>query len=370
MPPPRTLNPLPAGTPYGPGKPPVTAPDTADWFAQQGAPGGGAPAPSAPPGGTQYDIDPTTGYYYPGNRIAADGSAWLIGIDQAHSRQVAPPGSFDPTSGTGITNPARPTGQAPSGAPAPAGTPPGGGPAPGEDPQAFIQRTLATVPYGPEGLGSLTDYFKQHGFTVNTSTDGGVRGRITNDRTGEFYDVTGPGESSDWWNNRRGTTWGWTPHAADTGGGGAPGGIGAIGAGLENTPGYQFRLQQGLQALERSAAARGTLLTGGTLKGIQKYAQDVASTEYGNRVNQLMDLSKLGFGAATTTANLGSNYAGQQSNILDRQATNLTDLTTGRGNVNAAQTVAQGQAFNPAINSASNLAQLYYLQQLMNRGGT
>lgn len=55
---------------------------------------------------------------------------------------------------------------------------------------------------------------------------------------------------------------------------------------LLNDPGYQFRFNQGRDALERSAAARGTLNTGGTLKDILGYGQDLASTEYGNLFNR------------------------------------------------------------------------------------
>lgn len=47
-------------------------------------------------------------------------------------------------------------------------------------------------------------------------------------------------------------------------------------------PSYDFRLGQGTQALEQSAAARGVLRTGGTLKGFEDYGQNFASTEYGN----------------------------------------------------------------------------------------
>ena len=48
-----------------------------------------------------------------------------------------------------------------------------------------------------------------------------------------------------------------------------------------NEPGYQFRLQSGSDALERSAAARGTLRTGGTLKDLVEYGQNFGSAEYG-----------------------------------------------------------------------------------------
>jgi hypothetical protein len=48
----------------------------------------------------------------------------------------------------------------------------------------------------------------------------------------------------------------------------------------EQDPSYQWRLAEGQKALERSAASRGTLRTGGTLKALTRYAQDAASQEY------------------------------------------------------------------------------------------
>jgi hypothetical protein len=51
-------------------------------------------------------------------------------------------------------------------------------------------------------------------------------------------------------------------------------------ADLSQDTGYQFRLKQGQEALERSAAARGTLLTGGTAKDLASYQQDLASQEF------------------------------------------------------------------------------------------
>ncbi len=47
-------------------------------------------------------------------------------------------------------------------------------------------------------------------------------------------------------------------------------------------PGFQFRLEEGTRAVERSSAARGNLLSGGTLKDLTKYAQSAASQEYAN----------------------------------------------------------------------------------------
>lgn len=54
-------------------------------------------------------------------------------------------------------------------------------------------------------------------------------------------------------------------------------------------PGYQFRLQQGTDALQHSAAAGGVLRTGGTLKGLIDYSQNAASQEYANVYGRALD---------------------------------------------------------------------------------
>lgn len=51
---------------------------------------------------------------------------------------------------------------------------------------------------------------------------------------------------------------------------------------VEASPGYQTRFAAGQQALERSAAARGSILSGGTQKATARYGQDYAANEYGN----------------------------------------------------------------------------------------
>ena len=82
-------------------------------------------------------------------------------------------------------------------------------------------------------------------------------------------------------------------------------------------PGYGFRMSEGMKALEGSAAARGGLLSGNALRGIQRFGQDLASQEYTNafnryqternaRLNPLQSLA--GFGQ-TSTNQLGA--AGQ-----------------------------------------------------------
>jgi hypothetical protein len=91
-----------------------------------------------------------------------------------------------------------------------------------------------------------------------------------------------------------------------------------------NDPGYQFRMNQGLDALERSAAARGMLRTGNTLKDIINYSQGLASTEYGNMFNRAAQA-------------YGTNYQG----LRDMYAPNLAYWQAvtqqGMGNANTRQ---------------------------------
>lgn len=56
---------------------------------------------------------------------------------------------------------------------------------------------------------------------------------------------------------------------------------------IENTNAYKFRFNQGQQAIERSAAAKGMLNSGNTLAELARYGQGMASEEYGNEFNRL-----------------------------------------------------------------------------------
>ncbi len=84
------------------------------------------------------------------------------------------------------------------------------------------------------------------------------------------------------------------------------------------SPGYQFRLDQGTKAIDRSAAARGALNSGQTLKALNDYGQGMASEEYGNYLNQLYNLAGFGQTATQNTAQLGASAAqGYGNRIAD-----------------------------------------------------
>jgi hypothetical protein len=68
-------------------------------------------------------------------------------------------------------------------------------------------------------------------------------------------------------------------------------------------PGYQFQLQQGQNALQNSAAARGGLLSTGTAKALDQYSQGFASTDYGNLFNQALQGYQTNFNTFNTQQN-------------------------------------------------------------------
>lgn len=77
-------------------------------------------------------------------------------------------------------------------------------------------------------------------------------------------------------------------------------------------PSYQFRLGEGMKALERNAAARGGLISGGALKAAQRYGQDYASQEFGNAYNRLAGLAGIGQTATNNMGTAAGNYGVNQ----------------------------------------------------------
>lgn len=123
-------------------------------------------------------------------------------------------------------------------------------------------------------------------------------------------------------------------------------------------PGYAFRLQEGLKALDRQAAARGGLISGGALKAAQRYGQDLASQEFQNaynrynqnrlaRYNMLTGQQGVGAEAVNALGGAARNYAAQggQNIIGAGQA-----RATGYQNVAAARNAMLGNLTNIGAN--------------------
>jgi hypothetical protein len=129
-------------------------------------------------------------------------------------------------------------------------------------------------------------------------------------------------------------------------------------------PGYAFRLQQGQQAIERSAAARGGLGSGRMAKDLTDYAQGAASQEYGNaynryqtnRANQLNPLQSLAGVAQTAT--------GQMQTAAQNYGNNASNNAMAAGNANASGYIGQANAISGGVGQGLNYFQN---QNMMNR---
>jgi hypothetical protein len=77
------------------------------------------------------------------------------------------------------------------------------------------------------------------------------------------------------------------------------------------SPGYQFRRQEGNRGLERSAAARGGAFSGNALRALAEFNSGLASQEFGNYFNQLASVAGIGQTATNQTAAYGANHANQ-----------------------------------------------------------
>jgi hypothetical protein len=76
-------------------------------------------------------------------------------------------------------------------------------------------------------------------------------------------------------------------------------------------PGYGFRLAEGQKALDRQAAARGGLISGGALKAAQRYGQEMGSQEYTNAFNRYQTERQARLNPLQSLAGVGQTSVGQ-----------------------------------------------------------
>lgn len=101
---------------------------------------------------------------------------------------------------------------------------------------------------------------------------------------------------------------------------------------FQTSPGYDFRMQEGVNAIDRSAAARGSLMSGQTLKALNEYGQGLASQEYGDYYNRLAGLADTGANASSNLATARLQTAGNTSANLAQIGQNKTNQLIGQGN--------------------------------------
>jgi hypothetical protein len=120
---------------------------------------------------------------------------------------------------------------------------------------------------------------------------------------------------------------------------GTQGGIDAYG-GFFTSPGYAFRRDEGLKAIDRGAAARGILHSGASVKAEQRYGEGLAASEYDSYTARLAQLAGLGQSATAGTAAAGANASN-----------NISSALIASGNARASSYANVGSSINAGLNN-------------------
>lgn len=129
-------------------------------------------------------------------------------------------------------------------------------------------------------------------------------------------------------------------------------------------PGYAFRLSEGQKALDRQAAARGGLISGGALKAAQRYGQEMGSQEYTNAFNRYQTERAARLQPLQSLAGVGQTTAQQIGQAGQQMASNVGEAYQGAANARASGYVGQANALNQGLGTYLNYSQG---QSLINR---
>jgi len=122
-------------------------------------------------------------------------------------------------------------------------------------------------------------------------------------------------------------------------------------------PGYAFRLSEGQKALDRSAAARGGLISGGALKAAARYGQEMGSQEFTNAFNRYQTERQARLGPLQSLAGVGQTTATNLGQAGASNAANVGNLITGGAAANAAGQVGAANALTSGLGTYLNYSQ-------------
>ncbi len=132
-----------------------------------------------------------------------------------------------------------------------------------------------------------------------------------------------------------------------------------IGQDIYSDPSYQFRLQQGQDAIQSSAAAQGGLLSGATLKALQNYGQESASQEYSNAYNRFNADQTNRYNRLSNLVGIGQNAAAQVGNAGAQTSQAIANNTMAGANALAAGQIGSANAWTNGAQQLGSLATAY-----------
>ena len=125
-------------------------------------------------------------------------------------------------------------------------------------------------------------------------------------------------------------------------------------------PGYAFRMSEGMKGLERSAAARGGLLSGATLKGIQRYGQDLGSQEYMNAFNRYQTERNARLAPLQSLAGVGQTTSQQLGAAGTQFANTMGNIGMNQANVAGNAQMSRASTYGNTLNQLAYLGGRYH----------
>jgi hypothetical protein len=126
---------------------------------------------------------------------------------------------------------------------------------------------------------------------------------------------------------------------------------------LEFEPGYQFRLREGMKALDRRLSAGGRMFSGGALKAGQQYGQELASQEYMNAFNRAQAELGTRLGALGSLYGAGQAATQQVGQQAGQYGENVGNLLMAGGAARASGYAGMANALNQALGTGLNYYQ-------------
>lgn len=123
---------------------------------------------------------------------------------------------------------------------------------------------------------------------------------------------------------------------------------------LQNLPGYQFNVQQGQQALDRSAASRGMLLSGGQIKDSQAFGQGLASSQFNNYLSPLLSIYGTGESAGAQQGAYGAQTGASVANTITGGANNAAQTSLAGAQAAASGQIGSANALSGSLGNALN----------------
>lgn len=151
---------------------------------------------------------------------------------------------------------------------------------------------------------------------------------------------------------------------------------------LASMPGYQFQLQQGLEATQNGFAARGLGVSGAAMKGAANYATGLAQSNYlndanifyqneNNAYNKLSGTANMGLNAASGAAQADLGFSGAAANAMIGQANQAANSNIFAAQAQAAGQVGAANAMGGAFSGIGNSLLGYGMyQNAMNNQGS